>query len=159
MSTSQSRLLLPVLGVWCGLVTGTVALVVQAGLLSFAHLSSPSPLGLEVGWLNAPLVDAVFFGGVGLALYCAFLFLPGRASWRGAAFTLSFLVFLSLLFLIPGIALYSVLLLAGGAAFQASRVMETRQTAMARVCRQTLPWLLLLAVGSALWNFGAPLVT
>lgn len=154
-NTSQGPPNLLALAVWCGLLTGTVALGVQLGLLVLARLSSPSPLGLEVGWLNAPLVDAAFFGGVGIA-FLALSRWPRVVSFRVAAFTLSFLAFLSLLFLIPGIASYSLVLLAGGAAVQASRLMNTHKLSLARGCRLTLPWLLFLGVGSAAWGLGIP---
>ena len=150
----SARLLL-LQAVWWGVLTGTVALAVQLGLLGLARQTSPSPLGLEVGWLNAPLMDAAFFGGVGLAL--AVLSRWRRlVSWRAAVLTFAFLAFLSLLFLIPGMAFYSVVLLAGGAAVQASRIMNRHQAAWDRVCRQTLPWLLVLGAGSAGWGVGAP---
>jgi len=158
MREFRSQALAPLLGLWCGLLTGTIALIVQFGLLGIAHLTSPSPLGLEVGWLNAPLIDGAFFGGVGFMLYFAASRLRWLVSFRTVAFTLCFLVFVSLLFLIPGIAEYSVVLLAGGAAFQASRAMTTHQAALARVCRLTLPWLLVMAIGSATWNVGGPWV-
>lgn len=154
-NTSQGPPHLLVLAVWWGLMTGTVALGVQLGLLGVARLTSPSPLGLEVGWLNAPLVDAGFFGGVGLA-FLALSRWPRLVSFRVPAFTFSLLAFLSLLFLIPGIAVYSIFLLAGGGAMQASRLMNTHQRALDRVCHLTLPWLLFLAVGSAAWGIGAP---
>jgi arylsulfatase A-like enzyme len=155
-STLQARWGLPMLGIWCGLLTGTIALGVTAALVAFSRWTSPSPLGLEVGWLNAPLVDAISFGLVGLAFYVAAWRWPRLASFRTAAFALSFFAFSSLLFLIPGLAWYSLLLLAGGCAVQVARFTNTRQAALARVCRVTLPWLLLLAIGAAAWDTGGP---
>ncbi len=143
---------LPMLAVWCGLLTGTFGLAVQGVLVAFAHVTSPAPMGLEVGWMNAPLVDAMSFGVLGIGLYGVARRWPRVVSFRTAAFLLSFLAFLSALFLIPGLAWYSIVLLAGGCAVQFARFTNIRQGALVRVCRMTLPWLLFVAVGSAAWN-------
>src|SRR5687768_18215461 len=143
---------LPILAVWCGLLTGTLGLAVQGVLVAFAQLTSPAPMGLEVGWLNAPLVDAISFGLLGIGLYGVARRWPRVVSFRTAAFVLSFLAFLSALFLLPGLVWYSIVLLAGGCAVQFARFINIRQGALVRVCRLTLPWLLFVAVGSAAWN-------
>jgi arylsulfatase A-like enzyme len=142
--------------VWVGLLVGFVGLAVQIGLLGFARLRSNTPLGLEIGWLNAPLVDAASFGAFGVACYLLAARWPRLVPFRAFAFVLSFFGFLSLLFLIPGIAFYSLALLAGGAAVQASRLLHTHQQSLFRVCRVSCAWLAALAIASAAGGVGLP---
>jgi arylsulfatase A-like enzyme len=144
------------LAVWFGLATGTLALGIQLGLLRYAHLRSSTPLGLEIGWLNAPLVDALSFGGIGVVSYLAASRWPRLVPFRLLAFTLAFVAFLSLLLLIPGIAFYSLALLAGGAAVQTARWMSANQLSVFRACRVSCPWLIALAVGLTIWDIGSP---
>lgn len=153
---TQPRWALLTLGVWVGLLTGTLATGVHLALIAVARLNTRAAFGSEVGWLNAPLVDGVLFGGLGAALSIASSRFGRLVSFRMGVFTLAFVSWMSLLFLIPGLAVYSVVLLAAGAAAQTARRVDAQHSRVLHACVLTLPWLMAMAMGSAVWNLASP---
>jgi len=143
------------LAVWCGLITACIALSTTLITL-LARRASPPPMGLDAGWLNAPLVDAGFFGAAGLILYAPATYFTRLISFRTAAFVLVLLSAFSLLYLVPGLAWYSMALLALGFAARVCQVIDARRTNVVHFCRASVPWLLALAVGLAAWDALAP---
>lgn len=80
------------LGVWFGFVSGIAEGVAHAVARSVPTIQSPYKVSLDVVWI-APLVNAVLFGVIALALSIVAPVLRRRFATRGDAFLVGILVF------------------------------------------------------------------
>ena len=131
------------LAIWLGLISGfgeAAILVYKRAVLFF---------GPQVIW-QAPLANACIFAIPGLALLLLAWRWPRLVSLPKAVFILIFLGALTLL--LPGsIALYAKLILSGGLAVEAARVIRAHASGFLTIVRRTVPWvvagLMSLAIG------------
>jgi arylsulfatase A-like enzyme len=141
------------LGAWLGLATGFGAVSANLAMWAYARTHT-NPMGLDAGWLNAPLADGLLFAIVGLVAYAGMWLSPRWVSKRTAFFCVFALGFLSLLLLIPALSPYSSVLLACGLAFQASRAATSSR--VLQFCRSTTPVLFVAALAMSLTASEAP---
>jgi arylsulfatase A-like enzyme len=143
------------LACWFGLLTG-IGDVALLGIKKF-YLGRVIRFGLDVVWM-APLADTILFVICGSILLGMGRLWPRRISPRLVVFVFVFLTLMSWLLVYYPLHVYAKLLLAAGAATQASRAADRWRAGFDTFVRRSLPVmtaLLVLATAGVLWWPGA----
>ena len=122
---------------WLGLLAGfaeTLALCARHWLFGYGLSFNQHHL-----WMK-PLVNLVLFGGVGLALSLASVWIPSLGSTAAATLLLVFLGTTGALLQVPELDLLAKLMLAAGCSLAASRASAARLEQLRSTAQRTVPW-------------------
>ncbi|MGI9076121.1 MAG: sulfatase [Gemmatimonadaceae bacterium] len=159
MSHSPSRLVDPsmrtvprsfplALAVWLAIATGFLELAFRVGMRYWS--GRPLMAGLDLVWM-APASTLIWFGPLGVVMHLAARRWPERVKPEIVIAVVSFVLFVSLTWLIPGMHKKAATVLALGLAVQTGRLSANRFDTIDGWIRRTVKWpvaaLLLALVG------------
>ncbi len=135
------------IAVWFGVCAGLVEIAIKSiQKFGFGRIVNAWAESL---WM-APLAGLITFLIPGLALVAVARPMPRFGSWRVAVFIFTLLGLFNLLLLAPRLSHYTAVLLAAGAAVQASRLISSRAEGFRRMTRRTIGlligWVVIAAV-------------